>query len=859
MYGFVIKYRTIICLSLKQQLRFFKRSADSILRQVISFLFIFSNLNLTAQNEANSWYFGYHMGLDFSSVPPVVVTDGQTNTLEGVASISNASGHLLFYTNGVTIWNNQHQVMPNGNGLFGATSSTQSAIIVPMIGDPSRYYVFTVDEFGGPNGLNYSIVNINMDNGRGDVEIKNRLLQTPVCEKVTAVKHCNGRDIWVITHGWNSDNFYAFLVTAAGVATTPIVSNSGRVVTGNIDATIGYLKASPDGKKLAAAHHLQGLDLLDFNNVTGIISNPVSLFLPAENYSNPYGVEFSPSGKFLYATVSDYYLAVPQHHNWLLQYDISLSNPPSIIASKKIIYSDNAPVQTFGALQMGPNGKMYMVAETVQGISEIDRPDSSGASCQFNFNEIPVGNNQICHYGLPSFIQSYWLPSFTFTETCSSEVMNFYYTRPPNITSVKWDFGDPLSGINNFSVLDSPSHTFTSPGLFTVKLVRYTTCGSDTVEKQTLISPLNVNLGNDTILCSTNNYVIDPGIQSSYSFLWQDGSTNPTLTANQTGIYWVEVTNNQNGCSKRDTIQLAFNPHPIFSLGNDTAVCGQFILSANFSPATYLWNTGNTSINQNVISSGLYWVDVTVAGCTKRDSINVIANPTPIVNLGSDTTLCEDESILLDARNSGSYYEWQNNTTNQTYLVSKQGLYWVKVTRNGCSVTDTINVNYKLKPVFSLGRDTSICEGMSLLLQPVVLNPENIRYLWGNGSTSFSISITQPGAYSLQLSNLCGTKSDQIIISKGLCKLYVPSAFTPNGDGLNDIFRARGKDVKEFKIQVYNRWGQLVYETSEINKGWDGKINGIKQPNGVYIWLIRFKIFSDPKEQMLKGQVTIIR
>jgi gliding motility-associated-like protein len=214
---------------------------------------------------------------------------------------------------------------------------------------------------------------------------------------------------------------------------------------------------------------------------------------------------------------------------------------------------------------------------------------------------------------------------------------------------------------------------------------------------------------------------------------------------------------------------------------------------------------------------------------------------------------------LLDARNSGSYYEWQNNTTNQTYLVSKQGLYWVKVTRNGCSVTDTINVNYKLKPVFSLGRDTSICEGMSLLLQPVVLNPENIRYLWGNGSTSFSISITQPGAYSLQLFNLCGTKSDQIIISKGLCKLYVPSAFTPNGDGLNDIFRARGKDVKEFKIQVYNRWGQLVYETSEINKGWDGKINGIKQPNGVYIWLIRFKIFSDPKEQMLKGQVTIIR
>ena len=735
-------------------------------RLAILCLFSFNVYKVVAQNEANTWYFGYHAGIDFSSGIPVVLTNGQTQTLEGVASISNSSGQLLFYTNGVSIWNNQHQLMPNGSGLFGGISSTQSAIIVPKIGDAARYYVFTVDEFGGIKGLNYSIVNMGLDNGRGDVELKNIPLTSPVCEKITAVKHCNGRDIWVITHAWNSDAFYSFLISSTGVSAVPVISNAGIFVTGNVDATIGYLKASPDGKKIATAHHLQGLELLDFNNITGVVSNPVSLFLPNENYSNPYGVEFSPLGRFLYVTVSDYFLNVFPHHNWLLQYDVSLSNAAAIITSKKIIYSDNLPVQTLGALQMGPNGKMYMVGETIQGISAINLPDSSGTACQFNFNQIPVGVNQICHYGLPSFIQSYWQPSFTFNEICSGQSMKFFYSRPGHITSVKWDFGDPLSGVNNISFLDSPSHSFTSYGQFIIKLIRFTNCGSDTVEKLIQIGPANNILGGDTTLCSISNYLLNASQQGNFSYVWQDGSTTPTLMVNQNGLYWVEVKNNQTGCLQRDSIQITFSSHPVFSLGSDTSLCqGESItLSASFPQAIYLWNTGNSTNSQIVNSSGIFWVDVTFGGCTTRDSIFITSIPKPIISLGNDTTLCEALSLLLNANNPGASYLWQNNTSAQTYLVSNPGAFWVKVTQNGCSMSDTITVNYDLKPVFTLGKDTTICEGMTIQLQPTIQNPAGVSYVWNNGVTSSSISITQIGIYSLTATNYCGSKSDDILI-----------------------------------------------------------------------------------------------
>ena len=143
-----------------------------------------------AQNEANIWYFGENAGLDFNSGTPMTLLDGALDTAEGCASISDISGSLLFYTDGITVWNQNHDVMLNGSGLNGHPSSTHSAIIVPKPQSSNIYYIFTVDFEAGSNGLQYSEVDMALDSGLGGITSnKNILLHTPSTEKITAIKH----------------------------------------------------------------------------------------------------------------------------------------------------------------------------------------------------------------------------------------------------------------------------------------------------------------------------------------------------------------------------------------------------------------------------------------------------------------------------------------------------------------------------------------------------------------------------------------------------------------------------------------------------------------------------------------------
>src|SRR5688572_14026134 len=166
---------------------------------------------LYSQNETKKWYFGAQAGLDFMG-PPTILTNGMMSPWEGCASIADAAGALLFYTDGITVWNKTHAVMANGNGLMGNSSTTQSGVIVKRPGSTTIYYVFTADAQGAPNGLRYSIVDMSLAAGNGSVTVKNTLLFTPTTERITAVRHCNGVDVWIVTHDWNSANFSTYLL-----------------------------------------------------------------------------------------------------------------------------------------------------------------------------------------------------------------------------------------------------------------------------------------------------------------------------------------------------------------------------------------------------------------------------------------------------------------------------------------------------------------------------------------------------------------------------------------------------------------------------------------------------------------------
>ncbi len=181
---------------------------------------IFCSL-LSAQNQ--NWYFGFNAGLSFNSTTPTPLTNGQLNSYEGCAVISNSKGNLLFYSDGQQVWNRNHSIMFNGTGLHGHVSTTQGALIVPDPGDTNKYYLFTLDQLGSGNGLKYSIVDMSLQSGNGAVTSKNTIVHFNVTEKLSAIQRCDG-NIWIIYHIWQSNTFVSRLLTASGIG--PAVNSS---------------------------------------------------------------------------------------------------------------------------------------------------------------------------------------------------------------------------------------------------------------------------------------------------------------------------------------------------------------------------------------------------------------------------------------------------------------------------------------------------------------------------------------------------------------------------------------------------------------------------------------------------------
>jgi hypothetical protein len=265
-------------------------------------LYLFACVSF-GQGEANNWYFGNKAGITFNSGVPVALVNGEMQAEEGCASLSDASGQLLFYTNGISVWNRNHQVMVNGSGLLGHQSSTQSGTIVPLPGSSNLFYIFTLDAQAGANGFRYSLIDLNLDGGLGAVTTtKNVLINTPSCEKISVVKHSNDTDYWIVTRESNSNKFNTHLLTSSGLSATPVISFSSFIMTQNTD-TVGAMKISPDGFKLAVCYSYNPssrVELLDFNTTTGQLSNPQIII--TTNGVGYYGVEFSPNNRLLYIT-----------------------------------------------------------------------------------------------------------------------------------------------------------------------------------------------------------------------------------------------------------------------------------------------------------------------------------------------------------------------------------------------------------------------------------------------------------------------------------------------------------------------------------------------------------------------------
>ena len=343
-------------------------------------------------HKAYNWYFGDKAGLDFSSGHPVAVTNGAMSSFEGAASMSDETGNLLFYSNGGSmpyaggVWNRNHQLMPNGNmtGTGGCNSSLQSSLIVNQPRSKDVFYLFTTDciENNSQGGLRYSVIDMNLDGGLGDVVVKDVQLTGPTDESMTAMKHGNGRDWWIVTHKIHTDSFYMYHLSPQGVV--GLVKNKIGPVTPDYAGTI---KVSTNGRKMVYTG-LNWTYVYDVDYLTGELSNPVNLNTPG------YSAAFSPNCQFVY--VAD---GVGKN---IYQFDLMTDDP----RGSKTAVGSTASLG-IGTMELGPDGRIYVARFTTsQYLGVINDPNYKGTAANYVDDGIYL-NGKTCKGGLPNFPNSY--------------------------------------------------------------------------------------------------------------------------------------------------------------------------------------------------------------------------------------------------------------------------------------------------------------------------------------------------------------------------------------------------------------------------------------------------------------------
>jgi len=781
--------------------------------ELVFFMWIIPGAN---GQQGNVWYFGDKAALSFNTNPPSPLTDGQMNTFEGCATVCDSNGKLLFYTDGVTVWNKQHLVMINGTGLKGSVSSSNSALIIPHPGSSTIFYIFNAAAIESNNeGYFYSEVDMSLQGGLGAVTVnKNILLYSRSTEKLTAVRHSNGIDVWVVTRPLGSGEWKVFRVDCNGVNTTPVVSNTGYVGAMSDEFTAGCLKSSPDGTKIASVNSFaQTWELLEFDAFTGKLSN--GLVFPESPI--PYGVEFSPDSKLVY--IGEFVVASAIPLGGVFQFNLSNYDSASIAASRTLIGMSASDFDFVGALQLGPDNKIYCALANAQFLSVINAPDLQGTACGFSERQVQLGNNSESGIGLPPVLRSLNKKvDFNYVRSADCATINFSgNTNMAGTVNWLWDFGDGTTGAGQ-----NISHIYSSESAeitVTLTVAPVGTCGSFAFSKKISfdfrrpIAKFGYEIKCESL--ETSFFDSSSGSVPIQTWSWDFGDGNvsalqsPLNPYSAPGTYIVKFSvQSSNGCNS-DTVSktVVVEASPEVSFTNTGACIGEQIQFTN------------TSLNTQGTITSFTWD-------FGDGSVSTINNPIHTYNSIGDYTA--------------------------TLKV---------VTANGCTTTASRIFHIELVHAFA-GNDTVVSIG-----QPVQLHASGGQfYQWSPANFLSAANIPDPIAvlnrdqtYNVKVTTQEGcTGFDDIVVKvmKGP-EIYVPSGFVP--EGKNRIFRPVLIGIQElYYFSVYNRWGQLVFTTKEPGKGWDGKINGITQPTGVFVWELKAK---DYQERIIsrKGTVVLIR
>jgi hypothetical protein len=733
-------------------------------------ILVFASITGFSQKETADWLLDYGNRIHFNNGAVTRPGNGPADILNGTSSLCDANGNLLMATDGKKVLDRNFQEMPGQDQLTNFSGSS-IPMFIQMPGQPSLFYLFyNHSSTWNPEGtwdLYYAIIDMNLNGGLGAVTSIENVLVRELSRGYTLVRKPGGEDFWIITHQHRTKNFECHLVNNTGISNQPVTNSVGS----NSVSTEYFfmdLRASHNGKMIAGiaytnysvnfARTVRFVEIFNFDAITGKLSEKIKSLRQDRYFINRASVEFSPDNRLLYMEESfeardlqPYGLA----SSTIWQYNLCYSDSVTFTMNAPFIsqWVSTGFMVTYGRLQIGADKKLYFPHSGTLGLWGFEHPNEIGTSAMVKQDVVPLPRPG----GLvtPSFYHHYLDKAvgsnIVYTGNCFPEPIHFSVTND-TISRISWNFGDPASANNQSSVL-KPDHSFSTPGFYTVTASLYNVKNEliEIIERQLEIKDpgkrLLFNYPKDTVVCegATLNLKLNA---INAIFIWSvryidqpdnvyRTSLSDSLIIRESGTYYVQMLQNDcDGCSRIDSIKFIVLPSPYVSLGDDRNLCSgdSLVLSAYEQANTvYTWSTGASSSSITVHQGGSYWVEAEFNqnGCSQRDTIVVNNIPGLLLELPSDTTLCNNQTLLLKVENNNAYNMWQDNTFGNSFLIDQPGKYWVTVFSNdGCIKSDTIQVQVINAATVDLGADTSICAGDSLL---VTSNIAASNYLWSTG------------------------------------------------------------------------------------------------------------------------------
>lgn len=802
----------------------------------LCFLSAFICVNAYAQiGRTANWYFGKNAGLKFTDTGVSILKDGKINTWEGCSSISDEQGNLLLYSDGKTLWNKYHKVVKNGTGLLGDISSTQSALILPIPKSDSLYVLITSPyAFDFSIGMNYSIINLKGNKDSGIITSKNIKLHNSSSEKIAAINHQNGRDIWVVGHEFGNNRFYAYLLTPEGFHHCPVLSDVGFVFDKNNKfINQGYLKFSNHSNYIVNMQLYNNsssfCEVFNFNYLTG----KLKLINKIPNLNDSYGANFSSNCRFLYITEA----------NKIRQFDLTNFN-----VSYSFIYNNS---WKFSSFQIANNNKIYISQNDSGFLGVINNPDSAGSKCNFNPKGQWLGG-KISQFGLPNFNQSYfYTPSinYSYQLNCNSNTIDALAKDTFKASGFKWRCRKQFSS-DTFSLVgnaQSLHYNFSDSGTYWLQLIASNNLRSDTSVKSIVIYPAIPQrfLGNDTILAAGSTFsklLQAPSNTFCNRWLLNDTliASSDSLPASKFGTYICQSTN-PSFCLVTDTIVLIpcidSLALPVITRSRDS------LLVANYFTDSLTWFKNGVlckTSRQNFIhlnDSGLYSVMLVRKGhCPKISlpykvtSVCLDTLPVPIISRSRDS--------LFVSNFIGDTLQWFNNgvlvhTSASNFIhLNTTGTYRVSTikdfhcTKSSADYTVTSLCIDSLKtPVISRKNDSLFV--LNLVADSFVWykNSSNIQ-----NSASNALALNDTGTYSVVAYKkyLCPRSSDDY-------KVHQLSTKTVNhSDELIRLFPNPSDGIVyftcplPFTLIVTDALGKTVLKQQDVLP--------VNLPNGIYLF-----------------------